>query len=130
MLGDAETVEEIPCVQSKQVPARAMDINQSTVKGNADALSNLFAQGGIGDPMDTPGCRDIGDHIILVHGDLATFQSLPVRCLRHGPLPPQDGMRRRDMEDLHTAESSARRRYKPLETGQGDQNQRERQGRQ
>ncbi|KAF9817385.1 hypothetical protein IEO21_03526 [Rhodonia placenta] len=74
VLGDAETVEEIPCVQSKQVPARAMDINQSTVKGNADALSNLFAQGGIGDPMDTPGCRDIGDHIILVHGDLATCE--------------------------------------------------------
>ncbi|RDX48735.1 hypothetical protein OH76DRAFT_1351984 [Lentinus brumalis] len=52
-----------------------MDINQSSALGNAEALAALFKQGGVGDPGDsrTP-VTDVGDHVILVHGDLATCE--------------------------------------------------------
>lgn len=73
-LGDPEVVEQIPVVKSKQVPAAAMDINQSTVQGNADAITNLCKQAGIGDRTVDEGAEDIGDHVILVHGDLLTCE--------------------------------------------------------
>ncbi|KAI0687265.1 hypothetical protein C8Q76DRAFT_635469 [Earliella scabrosa] len=36
----------------------------------------MFKQGGIGDPADQPNdaVRDVGDHVILVHGDLSTCE--------------------------------------------------------
>ncbi|KDQ62451.1 hypothetical protein JAAARDRAFT_121422, partial [Jaapia argillacea MUCL 33604] len=49
-LGHPETIDTIPIVKSKQIPVRGMDINQSTVQGNCNALTDLFGQGGVGDP--------------------------------------------------------------------------------
>ncbi|KAH9919663.1 hypothetical protein B0H21DRAFT_702085 [Amylocystis lapponica] len=74
VLEEPEAIDQIPLVKSRQVPAESMDINQSSVSGNSDALSNLFRQGGVGDPNETPGCTDIGNHVILVHGDLGTCE--------------------------------------------------------
>ncbi|KAH9855610.1 hypothetical protein C2E23DRAFT_950349 [Lenzites betulinus] len=73
-LGEPEVVEQIPIVKSQQVPVEGMDINQSTVQGNADALEALFRQGGVGDVAETPGVTPLGDHVVLVHGDLATCE--------------------------------------------------------
>ncbi|GBE79276.1 hypothetical protein SCP_0204740 [Sparassis crispa] len=73
-LTEPEMLEQIPLVKSRQVPVRGMDINQSTVQGNADALEDLFQQGEVGDSTAKPGCRDVGDHVVLVHGDLATCE--------------------------------------------------------
>ncbi|KAI0688586.1 hypothetical protein BC835DRAFT_301430 [Cytidiella melzeri] len=53
-----------------------MDINQSTVDGQAEILESLFAQANIGDPTDTPNVEDITEYILLVHGDLGTGERL------------------------------------------------------
>ncbi len=76
-LEEPESVDMIPVVKSEQVPLEAMDINQSSAQGNADALVHMFKQGGVGDPQDSPGAEsivDVGDHVILVHGDLSTCE--------------------------------------------------------
>ncbi|KAH9839263.1 uncharacterized protein C8Q71DRAFT_704520 [Rhodofomes roseus] len=56
-----------------------MDISQSSVQGNIQALAALFKQLGIGDPTDPDdkdqvARSDVGDHVVLVHGDLATCE--------------------------------------------------------
>ncbi|KAI0722048.1 hypothetical protein C8Q72DRAFT_787621, partial [Fomitopsis betulina] len=78
-----QVVEQIPVVKSKQVPVEAMDINQSTVQGNADTITNLCRQAGIGDHSVDRGVEDISDHVVWVHGGLSTcecVQSLQVSC--------------------------------------------------
>lgn len=61
-------------MKSQQVPTEGMDINQSTVQGNADALEELFRQGDVGDPDERAGVTAVGNHVILVHGDLGTCE--------------------------------------------------------
>ena len=75
-LGELESVEKIPVVKTHQVPAYAMDIVQSTTKGNAEAIENLLRQGGVGDPASNPGVRDMTNHVILFHGNLSTFEQI------------------------------------------------------
>lgn len=74
-----ESIEQIPVVKSRQVPARMMDISPSTPAQNADNLADLFRQGGVGDPA-APGSRsnviDIADRVVLVHGDLLTGERI------------------------------------------------------
>ncbi|KZP32766.1 hypothetical protein FIBSPDRAFT_907052 [Athelia psychrophila] len=78
--GLPEWVEKVPVVKMRHAPARAMDINQSKVAGNIDAIANLMAQGGVGDPMEgiEPESRELNDvedmreFVILWHGDLGT----------------------------------------------------------
>ncbi|THH23068.1 hypothetical protein EUX98_g8113 [Antrodiella citrinella] len=53
-----------------------MDINQSTADGQSQIIENLFSQANIGDPADTPGVEDIGEHVIFMHGDLGTGERL------------------------------------------------------
>jgi hypothetical protein len=50
MVGLPEVVEGVPVVKMVHVPARAMDINQSKVSGNIQAIEELISQGGVGDP--------------------------------------------------------------------------------
>ena len=74
-LEDPEAVDMIPLVQSQQIPARAMDINQSSVNGNIEALNDLFHQAGwSGGPEVAPGCINMDEYVVLVHGDLATCE--------------------------------------------------------
>ncbi|KAI6022769.1 hypothetical protein BKA83DRAFT_4463787 [Pisolithus microcarpus] len=81
MIQDPHPIEQIPTVKTPIYAARAMDINNSTVSGNIQAVIELLAQGGIADPMavseeymeDSP---DISEYVILVHGDLGTGERL------------------------------------------------------
>ncbi|TFY58983.1 hypothetical protein EVJ58_g6060 [Rhodofomes roseus] len=75
-LDDPEVVDQILVVKSVQVPAMAMDVNQSSVQGNIEALTALFKQAGVGDPSETgqKGVRDVENHVVLVHGDLSTCE--------------------------------------------------------
>ena len=94
-LGQPDTVLQIPVKKTTHIPCRAMDIDQSTIDGQAEILENLFAQANIGDPNDTPGVEDISEYVVLVHGDLGTGERLygsqgsrsiertPVRGLRN-----------------------------------------------
>ncbi|KAI6115462.1 hypothetical protein EDD16DRAFT_1693351 [Pisolithus croceorrhizus] len=45
-----EYIEQIPLVKTPIFAARAMDVNNSTVSGNIEAVIALLKQGGIGDP--------------------------------------------------------------------------------
>ena len=77
-VGLPEVVEAIPVVKMVHIPARAMDINQSKVSGNIQAIEELIQQGGVGDPeVDGSSVResdvtDIREHVVLFHGDLGT----------------------------------------------------------
>ena len=54
---DPEIIEQVPFTPGKPTelcPARAMDISNSTVSGNLDAIANLLAQGGVGKPDTAP----------------------------------------------------------------------------
>ncbi|KAI0641186.1 hypothetical protein C8Q79DRAFT_1032243 [Trametes meyenii] len=82
-LPDPESIESIPVMKLHQVPLRAMDINQSKVSGNIEALDNMFTQAGIGDPSYTgtqmrphsgAPVEDISQYVTLVHGDLGTYE--------------------------------------------------------
>ncbi|KAK7680589.1 hypothetical protein QCA50_016371 [Cerrena zonata] len=78
-LGELEAIECIPLVKTEQVPAQAMDINPSTAAGNADVLNNVLKQGGVGDPEQEGALawiQDIGDHVVIVHGDLGTGERI------------------------------------------------------
>ncbi|EJF56829.1 hypothetical protein DICSQDRAFT_70649, partial [Dichomitus squalens LYAD-421 SS1] len=49
-LQDPETIEMLPLRKLEYQPFRAMDINESKVAGNIDAIQALYAQSGVGDP--------------------------------------------------------------------------------
>lgn len=70
-----ECIEQIPLVKTPIFAARAMDVNNSTVSGNIQAVTDLLAQGGIGDP-------DVSEYVILIHGDLGTGERLQAAQLR------------------------------------------------
>ncbi|KAI1791086.1 hypothetical protein LXA43DRAFT_889951, partial [Ganoderma leucocontextum] len=79
VLSNPEPVESIPLSKLYQTPLRAMDINQSTVSGNIEAILNMFEQAGLGNPLtehaDRDGERiDPSEYVILVHGDLGTCE--------------------------------------------------------
>ncbi|TFY60049.1 hypothetical protein EVG20_g7564 [Dentipellis fragilis] len=66
---------QIPVTKTSQVPARAMDINESSTKGNIDVIENLLKQGNISETGDGETVA-IGDHVVLIHGDLATVERI------------------------------------------------------
>lgn len=80
-LASPETIEEIPVTKLKQTPFRAMNINQSTVSGNIDAISEMLAQAGLGEQDVIPASDvvDFSEYMIPVHGDLGTIAKLSVR---------------------------------------------------
>ncbi|KXN80720.1 hypothetical protein AN958_08182, partial [Leucoagaricus sp. SymC.cos] len=61
---------------SSQIPNRALDIAPSTPAANAEVMLELFKQAGIGDPLDHLGVVPIGDHAVLVSGDLLTGEHI------------------------------------------------------
>ncbi|KAI1784995.1 hypothetical protein LXA43DRAFT_900735 [Ganoderma leucocontextum] len=69
-----EPVESIPLSKLYQTPLRAMDINQSTVSGNIEAILNMFRQAGLGNPVEDADCIDPSEYVVLVHGDLGTCE--------------------------------------------------------
>lgn len=71
-LTEPEVIGAIPIQQTVQTPLKTLDINPSTVIGNANVLDSIFRQAGIGDKSVDPRVKDIGEHVILVSGDLLT----------------------------------------------------------
>ena len=76
--GDSELpefVEKIPVVKMRHAPARAMDINQSKVSGNIQAITNLMTQGGLSIGSSTEGNDGVvnaSEYILPFFGDLGT----------------------------------------------------------
>jgi hypothetical protein len=82
ILGKPEMVEQIPVVKMRWAPARSLDIKQSTVAGNLQAIPEFLEQGGVGDPTEK--VEGIWEHnvlsmiayVILFHGDLGTGERI------------------------------------------------------
>lgn len=77
-------VDPIPVSKTPIFPVRAMDVANSSVGGNIEAIANLLAQGGVGDPfeMDDETLVSIMEHVVVVHGDLGTGERLDGAQLR------------------------------------------------
>jgi len=116
LLGKPETVNQIPVSKTTFIPCRAMDINQSSMDGQGEIIDNLCRQANIGDPTDYPDVEDIWEHVCLFHGDLRTGELIDgIQCsrsietklsasiceVRTRALPPDDGLCRCDMADVH-----------------------------
>ncbi|KAG1811373.1 uncharacterized protein BJ212DRAFT_1465633 [Suillus subaureus] len=83
-----ETVDQIPVMKMRHAPARAMDINQSKVSGNIEAITDLLCQGGVGEPSEALHSQedamvDIGEYVIIFHGDLGTAEQVQMLKERH-----------------------------------------------
>ncbi|KAL6308380.1 hypothetical protein BKA93DRAFT_815411 [Sparassis latifolia] len=103
-LGEPESIEKIPVVKTCRIPVRTMDINQSRVGGNINAIAKLLQQGGVGDPTDKQiqnessteedeemlqfdedeamDIVDITDYVVLIHGDLGTLEQVEIEATR------------------------------------------------
>lgn len=71
-----ETIDQIPVTKSRQVPCRMMDINPSSNAMNASVLAEISKQAGVGDSKESPGVKDIGNQVVLTHGDLLTGERI------------------------------------------------------
>jgi hypothetical protein len=74
-------IEAIPVVKTDILPAYTMEVNNSTVSGNIQAIDNLLEQGGILNPLEIADNDynpdfDVSDYIVLVHGDLGTGERI------------------------------------------------------
>lgn len=78
-------LEQIPVIKTPIIAASAMDVNNSTVAGNIQAIENLLAQGGIFDPHEIDDsdygtinreAPDPTDFVVLFHGDLGTGERI------------------------------------------------------
>ncbi|KAF8128125.1 hypothetical protein EV363DRAFT_433689 [Boletus edulis] len=93
-LRDPKVLEQIPIIKTPIIAASAMDVNNSTVAGNIQAIENLLAQGGILNPDSNSevensadsdsesGPPDMTDFVVLVHGDLGTGERITALQLR------------------------------------------------
>jgi len=76
-LGAPEGIEMLPVKKTIQVPLRMMDINPATPAANGEVQDAMFAQTAVGDPKETEmPVKDIGNHVVLEHGDLGVGQHL------------------------------------------------------
>ncbi|KAM6490750.1 hypothetical protein JOM56_014093 [Amanita muscaria] len=74
-LEEPEEIEKIPVAKTEIYPAYAMDVNNSTVNGNIQAIELLMAQVGYGCPDDKEAI-DVSEYIVLIHGDLGTAERI------------------------------------------------------
>lgn len=74
-LNQPRVIEQIPVEKTDIYPVYAMDVNNSTVSGNIQAIQSLMSQVGYGSPDDETSI-DISDYIVVVHGDLATGERI------------------------------------------------------
>ncbi|KAM6489479.1 hypothetical protein JOM56_015036 [Amanita muscaria] len=71
-LENPDLLEAIPVVKTNIIPAYAMDINNSTIDGNMQAVERLMAQGGVGGSDCNGDTVDLSKHVVIIHGDLGT----------------------------------------------------------
>jgi hypothetical protein len=74
-IGQPNVIEQIPVAKTDIYPAYAMDVNNSTVSGNIQAIESLMEQVGYGSPDDDDAI-DISKHVVLIHGDLGTGERI------------------------------------------------------
>ncbi|KAK7055893.1 hypothetical protein R3P38DRAFT_2682417 [Favolaschia claudopus] len=80
--GKPEMVEQIPVVKMRWAPARSLDIKQSTVAGNLQAIPEFLEQGGVGDPSEKfegiweRNVKSMVPYVVLFHGDLGTGERI------------------------------------------------------
>ena len=76
-VGQPNVIEQIPVVKTDIFPAYAMDVNNSTISGNIQAIERLMQQVGYGgtadDDQDTV---DVSEYVVPVHGDLGTGERI------------------------------------------------------
>lgn len=85
-IGRPDPVKCIPVTKLQHFPAQTMDINNSTVDGNIEAIQQLCAQAGIGDPTAiyaTGDETDIAEYVVLFHGDLGTMERVQLALKAH-----------------------------------------------
>ena len=75
-LGDPKEIESIPIIKTAQVPSRSLDISPNAPAQNAEAIESLLRQAGVGDPSEDPWVEAIGNHAILISGDLLTGERI------------------------------------------------------
>ncbi|KAH9831740.1 uncharacterized protein C8Q71DRAFT_861429 [Rhodofomes roseus] len=93
LLHEPESVDQIPVVKLTYHPVRCMDINQSKVDGNIQAIADLLKQAGMREPdakeVDEHAV-DLSEYVVLVHGDLGTAERvqaiLKCRSIEQTPL--------------------------------------------
>ncbi|KAF8196220.1 hypothetical protein K438DRAFT_1760398 [Mycena galopus ATCC 62051] len=82
LLGKPEMVEQIPVVKMRWAPAQSLDVKQSTVEGNLQAIPEFIKQGGVGDPSEKvqgiweQNVLSMIPFVILFHGDLGTGERI------------------------------------------------------
>ncbi|KAF8335505.1 hypothetical protein F5887DRAFT_1079146 [Amanita rubescens] len=67
-----EPIEKLPATKTIQFPLIALDINPSTIAGNAQVITSLLQQDGVGDSSKNPSLNDVGNFAVLIAGDLLT----------------------------------------------------------
>ncbi|KAF8340081.1 hypothetical protein F5887DRAFT_1077197 [Amanita rubescens] len=76
-VGQPNIIEQIPVVKTDIFPVYAMDVNNSTISGNIQAIEQLMQQvgygGTAGDDQDTV---DVSEYVVPVHGDLGTGERI------------------------------------------------------
>lgn len=84
LIGEPEDVEKILLSKTRTCPMQSMNISNSTVSGNIDAIINLMAQAGVGDPMeiDDETIESLVEYVVLFHGDLATGERITAAQLQ------------------------------------------------
>ncbi|KIJ34133.1 hypothetical protein M422DRAFT_52124 [Sphaerobolus stellatus SS14] len=90
-LGSPEEVNCIPVTKTTQIPLRSMEVNQSTIEGNAEIESSILKQCGLGEyalPKDLKASQvNFNSLVVLTHGDLGTLERLlsliKSRCLEN-----------------------------------------------
>ncbi|KAL4245543.1 hypothetical protein ABKN59_010509 [Abortiporus biennis] len=87
-LSAPEVIDQVLMEITRPIPARSMDIPNSTVKGNIETIAALLKQAGIGDPenfdledIDPDQINDnlmecLIEYAILFHGDLGTGEKI------------------------------------------------------
>lgn len=66
-------------MKMRHAPAHAMDINQSKVSENIEAIIDLLRQGGVGESSEALHGQedtmvDIEEYVIIFHSDLGTTE--------------------------------------------------------
>ena len=79
-MGELETIEAIPLGKTMQVPLYMMDVSNSMVMGNIQAVMQMLTQARVGDPNEKADhvhpVEDISDFVLLFHVDLGTWEQV------------------------------------------------------
>ena len=84
-IGSPEVIDQTPLEKTRTIPARAMEVQNSTVSGNIEAVTNLLTQGRVGDSSefeDEEAIEDVSEYVVLFHGDLGSGERLMQALMR------------------------------------------------